>query len=106
MWLLKSVEDSKRPSTSVESSIDWLANRILPWTAYQAFMSGHLIALGKQPGFRLVGVGKTWRRFFAYCVLRGTGTEANITCQDDQIFTAIKVGIDGSVQGVQNIWDT
>ena len=50
-------EDSTILRTSVETSVDWLANVSLPWADYPAFMSGRLIAIDKHPGVRLVGVG-------------------------------------------------
>ena len=46
---LKFGEDRKRLRTSVENFVDLLANGSLPWAAYRAFMSGHLIGLEKQP---------------------------------------------------------
>ena len=56
-WLLKVREDRKRIRTSVENFVDWLANGISPWAAYCVFKFGHLIALDKQTGVRLVGFG-------------------------------------------------
>ena len=56
-WLLKVREDRKRIRTSVENFVDWLANGIPPWAAYCVFKFGHLIALDKQTGVRLVGFG-------------------------------------------------
>ena len=84
-WLLKFGEDSKIISSSVETFVDCLANKSPTWATYHAFISGCLIALYRQPGLRLVGVGETWRRLFPTCVLRVTGPEATIACQYDQI---------------------
>ena len=39
-------------------------------------MSGRLIALNKQPGIRLVGVGETWRSLMAKFLLWVAGPEA------------------------------
>ena len=64
-------------------------------------MSSRLIALDKQPGVRLVGVGVTWRRLFANFVIKVKGLEATLACQDDQLCTRLKVGIDGAMQRVQ-----
>ena len=67
---MKFGEDSTILRTSVENFVHWLANGSLPWVDYCAFMSGRLIALDKQPGVRLVGVGETGQRFFANIVLK------------------------------------
>ena len=101
----KSGEDIKRLCTSLETFVNCLANRIPPWAAYRAFMSGRLIALDKQPGVHPVGIGETWRRLFANIVLTVTGPEATIACQDDQLCAGLKARIDGAVQGVQAIQD-
>ena len=68
-------------------------------------MSVCLIALDKLPGVRPVGVGETWRQLFAKCVLKVTGPEDTHTCKDDQLCAVLKVGINGTVHGVQSIWD-
>ena len=57
VWILKFGEDSTRLRTSVETSVEWLANMSLPWKAYRAFMSGRLIALDKQTIVRPVVIG-------------------------------------------------
>ena len=44
-------------------------------------MSGQLIALDKQPGIRLVGVGKNWHRIMAKCLLQVMGPEAEAACR-------------------------
>ena len=67
--VIKFGEDSTRLRNSIETFVDWLANGSPPCTTYRAFMSDRLIALNKQPGVRLVGVGETWRRLFANIVL-------------------------------------
>ena len=58
-WILKLCEARKILCNSVETFIDWLANGSPPWAAYRAFISGHLITLGKQIGVRPVGFGET-----------------------------------------------
>ena len=105
-WLLKSREDIKRLCASIKTFINWLSNRSPPWAAYHAFMSGRLIVLYKQPGVCLFRVGETWRRLFSKCVLRATVPESTNACQDDQLYAGLKAGIDGTVHGVQEIWDT
>ena len=63
-----------------------------------------LIALDKQPGVRLVGIGETWRCLFANIMLKITRIEAIMACQDDQLRTGLKSGVDGAIHGVQDIW--
>ena len=104
-WLLQFGEDSTRLRTSVETSVYWLANCIPPWAAYCEFMSVRLIALDKQPGVRPVGVGETWWSIFANIVLKITGPEATMACQDDQMCAGIRVVIDGVIHRVQALWD-
>ena len=68
-------------------------------------MSGRLIVLDKKPGVPPVGVGEIWRRLFAKIVLKVTGLEATMACQDEHMCAGIKVGIDGAIHGVQALWD-
>ena len=68
-------------------------------------MYGRLIALDKQPGVWRVGVGEMRRRIFVKIVLKVTGPEANITCQDDQLCAGLKDVIDGAIHRVQALWE-
>ena len=104
-WLLKFGEDSTRLRTSVENFVDWLSDGIPPWAAYRAFMSGHLIALDKNPGVRPVGVGETWRSLFPNIVFKVIGPEVTMACQDDHLRARLKAGINGSIHEVQALWD-
>ena len=52
---------------------EWLSNGRSSWEAYCAMMSVRLIALDKSPGIKRVGIGETWRRLLAKCLLRVTG---------------------------------
>ena len=63
----------------VAEFVYWLGNGRTPWVAYQALMSGCLIALDKQPGVRPVGVGETWRLLMEKCVLQVTGQDEKDT---------------------------
>ena len=105
-WILKFREYRKIIRTSVETFSDWLANGIPPWAAYHAFMYDRLIALDKQPGVHLVGVGETKRRLFDNCMLRFMVPEATSMFQDDQICAGLRAGIDVAVHRVQVIWYT
>ena len=73
---------------------DWLANKNMPWSVNCECMSDRLIVIEKQPGIPLFGVRKFWRRLFAKCVLRVTGTESTNMCKDGQICSGLKVEID------------
>ena len=68
-------------------------------------MSGRLIAIEKQPGVCPVGVGETWRRLFTNIVLKVTGPEVTMACQDDQLWDRLKAVIDSAIHGVQYLWD-
>ena len=68
-------------------------------------MFGRLIALDKQPGVCLVGVGETWKRLFSNIVLKVTVPKAAMACQDDHLCAGLKAKIDGAAHGVQDIWD-
>ena len=89
----------------METFFDWLANRSPPWASYCAFMSGRLITIDKQPDVCSVEVGETWRHIFAKIVLKITGPESTMACQDKQLCAGLKAGIDGAVHGVKPIWD-
>ena len=104
-WLMKFGEDSTRLRKSVEIFVYWLSNGSPPWAAYRAFMSGCLIALYKQPGVRPVGVGEMWWHIFVKIVLNIAGLEETMSCQYDQLCAGIKVGIDGTIHGVQALWE-
>ena len=41
---------------------------------------------------------------FSKIVLKVTGTEATMVCQDDHLCSGLKAGIDGVVHEVQDIW--
>ena len=68
-------------------------------------MSGRLIALNKQPGVRPVGVGETCWRLFAKIIVKVTGPESTMVCQDSQLCAGLNVLIDGAFHGVQALWD-
>ena len=74
---------------------EWLSNGWPPWAAYRALMSCRLIALDKIPGIRPVGIGETWRRLLARCLLRVSGQEAKAACGTEQLAGGVEVGIEG-----------
>ena len=73
--------------------VEWTGNGRPPWAAYRALMSGRLIALAKQPGIIPVGVGETWRRLMAKCLLQAEGPEAKAACGTTQLAVGVEVGI-------------
>ena len=72
-WLLRFGAASGELRLIVLEFEEWLSNGRPPWAAYCAMMSGRLIALDKCSGIRPVGIGETWRRLLAKCLLQVTG---------------------------------
>ena len=68
-------------------------------------MSGRLIALDKWPGIRPAGVGETWRRMMAKCLLRGAGPEANEACGTTQLAGGVDAGIEGAIYAMGVLWE-
>ena len=68
-------------------------------------MSGWLIALDKQPGIRLFGVGETWLRMMAKCLLRLTGKEAKVACGTAQLAGGVEAGIEGGIHEMRVLWE-
>ena len=68
-WLLRFGAASGEMRLIVADFAEWLINGQPPWAAYCAMMSGWMIALDKQPGVRLVGVGESWRRLMVKYLL-------------------------------------
>ena len=67
-------------------------------------MSGRLIALDKQPGIRPVGVGETWRRLMAKCLLWVTGQEAKASCGTAQLVGVVEAWLEGSMHAIRVLW--
>ena len=57
--------------------------------------------LDKNPVVHLVGLGENRRRISSKILLKVTGPEANMACQDDQMCSGLKLVIDGAVHFVQ-----
>ena len=58
-WLLRFGAASGELRLIVAEVGEWLNNGRPPWSAYRALMYGRLIALGKSPGIRPVGICET-----------------------------------------------
>ena len=68
-------------------------------------MSGRLITLDKQPGFRLVRVGETWRRLMTKCVLRVTGQDTKAACGIEHLARGLEAGTEGGIHAMRLIWN-
>ena len=77
----------------VSDFVLWLGNGRPPWAAYRALMSGRLIVLDKQPGIRPVGVGETWRRLMAKCLMKVAKPEAKSAYGTTQLAGGLEAGI-------------
>ena len=79
------------------SWVEWLGNDSPPWAAYRALMACRLVALDKQPGVRLLGIGEVWRRGLAKCILVCCGEDAKAACGSTDLCTGLEVGIEGAL---------
>ena len=68
-------------------------------------MSVRLIALDKQPIIRPVGVGETWRRMMAKCLLRVVGTEEKAECETKHLIGGVEAGIEGAIHVMCVLWE-
>ena len=81
-----------------------MAIRIPPWASYRALILGRLIGLNKCPGLRPVGVGDTWWKVLAKCVLAVTGAEAKEACGTEQVYGVLESGVEGGIHTVRLLW--
>ena len=82
-----------------------LSNGRPPWAAYRAMMSIRLIILDKQPGIRSVGVGESWRRMMAKCLLPVMGQEVKAACGIDQLTGGVEAGIEVGIHAMPVLWE-
>ena len=68
-------------------------------------MRGLLIMLDKQPEIRPVGVGETWRRMMAKCLLKVAGPEAKAACGTTQLAEGLEAGIEGAIHAMRVLWE-
>ena len=85
--------------------VEWLENGRPPWAVYQALMSVRLIAMDKQPVIRPVGVGGTWIRMMAKCLLRVAGPEPKADCGTTQLAGELEAGIEGAIHVMRVLWE-
>ena len=104
-WLLRFGVASAELRLIVGDFVEWLGNGRPPWAAYWSLMSGLLIALDKHPRIRPVGVGETWRRMMAKCLLRVAGPEAKAACGTTQLAGGMEAGIEGAIHTMCVLWE-
>jgi hypothetical protein len=68
-------------------------------------MAGRLVALDKEPGTRPVGIGETYRRLMAKCLLLAIGHQAATACGNYNLCAGLKAGIEGAVHAVRELWE-
>jgi hypothetical protein len=103
-WLLRHGQASQLLRKAVRDFVDWQANGSPPWAAYRALKAGRLVALDKCPGIRPVGIGETWSRLFAKCVLSIAKSEAKEACGVDQLCGGLEAGIEGGIHAMRSLW--
>ena len=77
-----------------------LTNSIVPWNDIRGFVSSRLIALDKNPGMRLIGVGETLRRIVGKAVGHLTRLDIEEVCGVSQLCPGLKAGIEGRVHAI------
>ena len=76
------------------------------WAAYRALKANRLVALDKCPGVRPVGIGESWSRLFAKCVLKVSVGEAKEACGVKQLCAGLEAGIEGGIHAMKLLWVT
>jgi len=103
-WLLQFGEESKAFREEMALWANWLGNDTPPWPAYRALMACRLVALDKQPGVRPVGIGESYRRLLAKCILSATGHHATAACDNLNLCAGLPAGIEGAVHAMGDAW--
>ena len=103
-WLLRFGAASGELRVIFEEFGEWLCNGQPPWASYCAMMSGRLIALDKCPGIIPVGIGETWCRLLANCLLWLTGQEEKAAYGTDQLEGGMEEGIEGAIYSISLLW--
>ena len=71
---------------------------------HHGLIRGRFIALEKSPGIRPVGIGETWCRLLAKCLLRVMGQEAKAACWTEQVEGGVESGIEGAIHASRLQW--
>ena len=64
-----------------------------------------MITLDKQPGIRPAGVGGTWQRLMAKCLLQVAGPEAKAACRTAHLAGGVEAGIEGVIHAMSVLWE-
>ena len=104
-WLMVFGDYSSQLRRALARFTEWLANGLPDWAAYRELMGGRLLALDKCPGVRPIGIGETWRRASAKCLLRVAGPAAKEACGSTQLCAGLEAGIEGAVHSMQQLCD-
>ncbi len=67
-------------------------------------MACWLVALDKQPGVRPVGIGESYQRLMAKCILSATGHHAMAACDNLNLCAGLPAGIEGAVHAMGDAW--
>ena len=62
-----------------------LCNIIIPWEDIHALVASRLIALGKCPSVRPIGIGETLRRIVGKAICLATRIDVTVACGCDQL---------------------
>ena len=103
-WMLRFGVASGELRKIIAEFGEWLSNGRPQWAAYCAMMSGRLIALDISTGIRPVGIGKTWRRLLAKCLLRVTGQDEKAACGTDHIAGGVEAGTEVAIHATRLQW--
>ena len=103
-WLLRFGKESKNLREAVASMTRLLSNESPSWASYRALISNHLVALDKCPGVRPVGIGESWRRLMAKCVLAVGGESVKNACGSTQLCGGLEAAIEGAVHTLNEAW--
>jgi hypothetical protein len=104
-WLLRFGKESAALREELASWANWLSNASPPWAAYRALMACRLVALDKQPGVRPVGIGESYRRLIAKCVIAHVGHQATAACDNLNLCAGLAAGIEGAIHAVRETMD-
>ena len=99
-WLLRFGDASAELRHIVGYFGDCMSNGRPTWVSYRALMSGCLVGLDKCPGLWSVGVGDTWQRMIAKCVVAATVEESKDACRIEQLCKWLEAKNEGGIHVV------